>query len=166
MIIFDFDLTLVNTQPIEKLRSERRWKDIMAQAGELEVYPGITELLKELATRNQTLAIVTNSPDMLPRYLISQHEWPIDIVLGYHQVTRKKPDPEGILLAVKMAGANPDNTFHVGDQPEDTEASRAANVTAIGAGWGLVDTQFLQASALDYFFASVDELRNFLLETV
>ena len=165
MIIFDFDLTLVNTQPTEKLRSERKWKDVMAQAGKLEVYSGITELLKELAARNQTLGIVTNSPDMAPHYLIKQHEWPIEIVLGYHQVSRKKPDPEGLFLAMKRAGANPDNTFHVGDQPEDTEASRAANVTSIGAGWGLVDTRFLQASAPDHFFASVDELRDFLLET-
>lgn len=163
MIIFDFDLTLVNTQPIEKLRSERRWKDIMAQVGELEVYPGITELLKELATRNQTLAIVTNSPDMVPRYFIRQYEWPIDIVLGYHQVSRKKPNPEGLFLAMEKTGANPDNTFHVGDQPEDTKASRAANVTAIGAGWGLADTWSLEVSAPDYFFTSVAELRDFLL---
>jgi len=166
MIIFDFDLTLVNTQPTEKLRSERKWKDVMAQAGKLEVYSGITELLKELAARNQTLAIVTNSPDMVPRYFIRKHEWPVDIVLGYHQISRKKPDPEGLFLAMKKAGANSDNTFHVGDQPEDTEASRAASVTSVGAGWGLADTRFLKTSAPDYFFASVAELRNFLLETV
>lgn len=166
MIIFDFDLTLVDTQPVEKLRTQRKWREVMARAGGLEVYSGINELLRQLAARNQTLAIVTNSPDMVPRYFIRQYEWPIDIVLGYHQVSRKKPDPEGILLAIKRAGANPDNTFHVGDQPEDTEASRAANVTAIGAGWGLVDTRFLRASVPDYFFASVAELQNFLLETV
>jgi phosphoglycolate phosphatase-like HAD superfamily hydrolase len=29
-----------------------------------------------------------------------------------------------------QAGAVPESTFHVGDQPEDTEASRAAKVTA------------------------------------
>lgn len=166
MIIFDFDLTLVNTQPVQKLRTQRKWKEVMAQAGELEVYSGINELLKELVAGNQTLAIVTNSPDMIPHHFIRQYEWPIEIVLGYHQVSRKKPDPEGILLAMKMAGANPDNTFHVGDQPEDTQASRAANVTAIGAGWGLVDTQHLEMSAPDYFFASISELRNFLLEIV
>ncbi len=138
----------------------------MAQAGELEVYSGISELLKELSTRNQALAIVTNSPDMVPRYFIRQYEWPVDIVLGYHQVSRKKPDPEGLFLAMKKAGANPESTFYVGDQPEDTEASRAANVTAIGAGWGLTDTRFLEASIPDYFFISVAELRDFLLEIV
>ena len=134
MIIFDFDLTLVNTRPTERLRAERKWKDVMAQAGELEVYSGISELLKELAAKNQALAIATNSPDMVPRYFIRQYEWPIEIVLGYHQVSRKKPDPEGLFLAMKKAGASPESTFHIGDQSEDTEASRAANVTAVGAG--------------------------------
>lgn len=166
MIIFDFDLTLVDTRPTEKLRTERKWKDVMAQAGELEVYSGISKLLKELAAKNQALAIVTNSPDMVPRYFVRQYEWPVEIVLGYHQVSRKKPDPEGLFLAMKKAGANPESTFHIGDQPEDTEASRAANVTAIGAGWGLVDTRSLKASTPDYFFTSVAELRNFLLETI
>ena len=166
MIIFDFDLTLVNTQPVEELRTQRKWRNVMAQAGELEVYLGISELLRELAARNQTLAIVTNSPDMVPRHFIRQYEWPVDIVLGYHQVSRKKPDPQGLFLAMKKAGANPDNTFHIGDQPEDTEASRAANVNAIGAGWGLADTRSLEASTPDYFFMSIAELRDFLLETV
>jgi len=165
MIIFDFDLTLVNTQPVEKLRAERKWKEVMAQAGKLEVYPGISELLKELVIENQTLAIVTSSPDMIPRYFIRQYEWPVDIVLGYHQVSRKKPDPEGLYLAMEKAGASPENTFHIGDQPEDTQASKAANVTAIGAGWGLADTLSLEESAPDYFFASVAELREFLLKT-
>ena len=166
MIIFDFDLTLVNTQPVEELRTQRKWRNVMAQAGKLEVYSGISELLSELAARNQTLAIVTSSPDMVPRYFIRQYEWPVEIVLGYHQVNRKKPDPEGLFLAMKKAGAKPDNTFHIGDQPEDTEASRAANVTAIGAGWGLEVTLSLEASAPDYFFASVAELRDFLLKTI
>lgn len=30
MIIFDFDLTLVNTQPVEKLCTERKWREAMA----------------------------------------------------------------------------------------------------------------------------------------
>ena len=65
---------------------------------------------------------------------------------------------------MRKAGAEPENTFHVGDQPEDTEASRAAGVTAIGAGWGLDDTRFLEASEPDHLFMSVDELRQFFME--
>ena len=166
MIIFDFDLTLVNTRPVEAFRAARNWKAVMDRAAELEVYEGISDLLRELHAREQVLAIVTKSPDMVPRAFIRQHKWPIDIVVGYHQVKRRKPDPEGLLLAMKKAGEVAENTFHVGDQPEDTEASRAANVIAIGAGWGLPDTSRLEASGPDHLFMTVPELQEFLLKTV
>ena len=138
----------------------------MARAAELEVYAGINDLLRELHTRDQALAIVTKSPDMVPRAFIKQHKWPIDIVVGYHHVKRRKPDPEGLILAMEKAGASPESTFHVGDQPEDTEASRAANVVAIGSGWGIGDAQALKASAPDHLFMSVSDLREFLLDIV
>ena len=138
----------------------------MARAAELEVYAGINDLLRELHTRDQALAIVTKSPDMVPRAFIKQHKWPIDIVVGYHHVKRRKPDPEGLILAMEKAGASPESTFHVGDQPEDTEASRAGNVVAIGSGWGIGDAQALKASAPDHLFMSVSDLREFLLDIV
>ena len=163
MIIFDFDLTLVDTQPLAALRSARRWDSVMARLPELDVYGGIHELMRELGASGETLAIVTKSPDMVPRHFVEQHAWPIDIVLGHHQVGRRKPDPEALLLAMRQAGAEPGSTCHVGDQPEDTEAARRAGVTAIGAGWGLADPRLLEASKPDHLFVSVAELREFLL---
>jgi HAD superfamily hydrolase (TIGR01549 family) len=166
MIIFDFDQTLVDTSPVEALRAARRWRDVMAQAPRLKVYDGVGELLQALKQREQHLAIVTKSPDMVPKAFIEQHKWPIDIVVGYHQVRKRKPDPEGLLLAMKQAGAAPDKTFHVGDQPEDTEASRAAKVAAIGSAWGLLDLAALEASKPDRIFKSVDELKTFLMKSL
>ena len=166
MVIFDFDQTLVDTSPVEALRAARRWRDVMAQAPKLVVYDGVGELLAALHEKRQPLAIVTKSPDMVPKAFIKQHKWPIDIVVGYHQVTRRKPDPEGLLLAMKQAGAGPAETFHVGDQPEDTEASRAARVTAIGSAWGLVDVAALEASKPDRIFKSAGELKAFLLKGI
>ncbi|MAM83763.1 MAG: hypothetical protein CL472_03700 [Acidobacteria bacterium] len=128
------------------------------------VYDGIHDLLAELHGRGQKLAIVTKSPDMVAKAFIRQHRWPIDIVVGYHQVSRRKPDPEGLLLAMKQGGASPGSTFHVGDQAQDTEASRAAGVVALGSAWGIVDTAELIASAPDGLFPSVAALREFLSE--
>ena len=135
----------------------------MEHASELEVYDGINDLLQEMHRRKQRLCIVTKSPDMVPRAFIKEHRWPIDIVIGYHQVKKRKPDPEGLLLAMKKAGAAPDSTFHVGDQPEDTIASRSAKVIALGSAWGLADAEALRASEPDYLFETVSELRKFLL---
>jgi phosphoglycolate phosphatase-like HAD superfamily hydrolase len=162
MVIFDFDLTMVNTQPVEALRANRNWSGVMARVSDLEVYDGINELLSELHARKQVIAIVTKSPDMVPKAFARHHNWPIDIVIGYHQVQRRKPDPEGLLLAMTKGQSDPSSTVHVGDSAEDTAASRAAGVTAIGAGWGLSDTSTLSASKPDYLFTSVSDLRRML----
>lgn len=164
MVIFDFDQTLVDTSPVEHLRTARNWSAVMAQAPKLRVYDGIHELLKELHDAGETLAIVTKSPDMVAKAFIRAHGWPIDIVLGYHQVKKKKPDPEGLLLAMAKVGASAEDTYHVGDQMQDTEASRAAGVAALGAAWGVVDAAELEASGPDEIFASVADLRAYFRE--
>jgi phosphoglycolate phosphatase-like HAD superfamily hydrolase len=119
-----------------------------------------------LHERGQPLGIVTKSPDMVPKAFIKRHKWPIDIVVGYHQVRNRKPHPEGLLLAMSQAGASPNKTFHVGDQPEDTAASRAAKVIAIGSAWGLSDAAALEASKPDHIFKSVGDLKAFLLKSL
>ena len=161
MIIFDFDQTLVDTSSVEDLRAARNWKAVMAQASKLPVYEGINELIQELHEAGQKIAIVTKSPDMVPKAFIKAHGWPIDIVVGYHQVKNRKPHPEGLLLAMSQAGASPGETYHVGDQSQDTGASRGAGVIAVGSAWGCTDTSELEASKPDVLFSTVAELREY-----
>jgi len=163
MIIFDFDQTLVDTSPAADLRANRKWSAVMTQAkaGRLPVYPGVSEMLAVLHAKGHRLAILTKSPDMVPRWYVEHYGWPIDIVLGYHQVKRRKPDPEGLLLAMKAANASPDDTHHVGDQAQDTEASRAANVIAIGVTWGIASKEELEASRPNFIFDTVSELQDY-----
>ncbi|MGR9400227.1 HAD family hydrolase [Rhizobium leguminosarum] len=161
MIIFDFDQTLVDTSSVESLRVARDWKGVMRKAAELPVYPGVGELLSALGQIGHRLAIVTKSPDMVPRWFIKQYGWPIDIVVGYHDVRNKKPHPEGILLAMTKGNAVASDTFHVGDQVQDTEAARAAGIVAIGVTWGLANDRELRESAPDEIFNTVGELKTY-----
>ena len=105
MIIFDFDQTLADTSPVEHLRARRDWKGVMVRVADLEVYPGIDRLLADLHARGHTLAIVTKSPDMVAKAFIRKYGWPIDIVVGFHVVTRRKPYPEGSLVAMSRGKA-------------------------------------------------------------
>lgn len=133
----------------------------MSKVATLPVYEGIDQLLVDLDKNGHTLAIVTKSPDMVAKWFIKNRNWPISIVVGYHDVKRRKPDPEGLLLAMSKAGATPDQTYHVGDQAQDTEAARAACVVAIGAVWGIGDQRELAASNPDHLFQTVAELDDF-----
>lgn len=172
MIIFDFDQTLVDTRSTEHLRSARRWQEVMRVSANLEPYAGVTELLKDLDELKEELAIVTNSPNMVPKSFATRYAWPLqdESILGYHQVPsgRRKPDPEGLLRALKTTTRSRENEmhFHVGDAPEDTEASRRAGIVSIGAGWGARDIASLYESAPDHLFMSVFDLHDFFLSTL
>jgi HAD superfamily hydrolase (TIGR01662 family) len=162
MLIFDLDQTLVDTRSVESLRAARQWGKVMARIDRLAVYPGITELLRNLSDEGHALAIVTKSPDMVAKAFCELHGWPIEIVIGYHQVARRKPAPDGLLLAMKRGRVDPGETIHVGDAPEDTEAARAAGVMAVGAAWGAIDIGALRASAPDQIFETLGEFAEFL----
>ena len=166
MVIFDFDQTLVDTSSLARLRTARRWSEVNRRARRLTPYPGITELLGELRAGNVTMGIVTTSPSMVAEGFVARHDWPIDTVVGYHDVSRSrlKPHPDALLLAIGRCEADPVASFHVGDRPEDTEASRRAGVVAIGAGWGSEDIAGLRESNPHHLFMSVAELLSFFKE--
>ena len=163
MIIFDLDQTLVDTSSHAHLRRPGKWGQYMKHVPNLEPYTGVNDLLSELHARGESLAILTTSPDMVPRAFIRQYGWSIAEIVGFHDVSFRKPDPEGILKIVEACDADPSATFHIGDRAEDTEASRRAGVTALAAGWGTEDLDSLTQSRPDHLFLTVEDLRVFLL---
>jgi HAD superfamily hydrolase (TIGR01549 family) len=162
MVIFDLDQTLADTSAAHPLRLARKWDQVLRAVPSFPVFEGIHQLLSDLHDSGRPLAILTKNPDKIPRRFIELHAWPITTVIGWHQVKNRKPHPEGLLLAMEKAGVGPEDTVHVGDDPNDTLASRAAGVTAVGAGWGLADVSALQVSKPDHLFRSVAELRELL----
>ena len=136
MIIFDLDQTLIDTSTIAHLRRPGKWGEYMRRLPSREPYAGITDLISELRSRGECLAILTTSPDMVPNKLVQLHGWSVSPIVAFHDVRFRKPHPEGILKIINECNADPSATLHIGDRPEDTEASRRAGVTAIGAGWG------------------------------
>ena len=163
MIIFDFDQTLVDTSALEHLRRLRKWEEVNQGGRALQPYAGVTDLLQRLSAQSQQVAIVTNSPRMVPQRFVDRYNWPVSCVIGYHDVSRHKPHPDGLLLALERCGATPAGSYHVGDRAHDTEAARVAGVSAIGAGWGSLELDMLRGSLPDVLCMSVAELRTFLM---
>ena len=167
MIIFDFDQTLVDTSSVAQLRQTRRWNEINRRMPQLPPYQGIGELLSFIDSRGVAIAIVSSSPNMIPINAAKLHGWPVQVCVGPHQVNfHQKPAPDGLLYAMRECGASPENTYHVGDLANDTLASRAAGVLAIGSAWGLVDDGALRDSEPDHLFHSVADLHEFFRQVL
>jgi len=80
-----------------------------------------------------------------------------DVVVTGEDVSRSKPDPEGVRMALMRLEAPPEGALLVGDSPLDIQAGRAAGVETGAALWGTTQKQELLTSAPDYVFPSVPD---------
>jgi phosphoglycolate phosphatase len=98
-------------------------------AGMTVVYPVVPETVATLRAAGLRLAIVTTKlryriEAILPPALRRE----FGLVIGVEDVSRPKPDPEGLLMAVAGLGSVPSRALYVGDSPTDAETARRAHV--------------------------------------
>jgi pyrophosphatase PpaX len=128
----------------------------------LEAFDELLELLPGLRAQGRKLGIVTakrhRTVDLalarFPRLASS-----FDVVVGFEDTERHKPDPEPVLLAVEKLGGSPEEAAYVGDSPFDIGAAKAAGVFAIAVGWGGIHPdERLLAQQPDAFVRTPEEL--------
>ena len=110
-------------------------------------YPGIEPLLSAIKTAGLSTGVVTQkrrsfsiggrSAGAMKEIEQARLSEAFPTVIGMENVTRYKPHPEGIRLAMSLLRASPENTLMVGDSFPDMEAGRAAGCWTCHATWGL-----------------------------
>ena len=83
------------------------------------------------------------------------------VVTGDH-VTRGKPDPEGVRIALAALGVAATHAVMVGDGPVDIRAGRAAGTRTVGVSHGLHSVAELEAAAPDHLVSSLLEVADLL----
>jgi len=161
-VIFDLDLTLIDSSIAEPLRSKRDWKSVYALIAQFAVYPGIHELLADLHTWGIPCAIVTSSPRPYCTRVVSTHDFQIPELVCFHDTTRRKPHPDPMLKALKQLGLDSTDAVAVGDEAKDIQSARACGVSTIAATWGALHEDVLRAASPDMVAASVEELHELL----
>lgn len=136
-----------------KREAMRRWPEVLRQYG--RVMPGLRQTLETLQKRGLRLGIVTGSQSGSFRPL--QEEGLLDffeVVITGAEVTRPKPDPEGLLKCAAVLGVEPDQAVYVGDTPTDVRASRAAGMAVVSVLSGAGDSALLSAAGPDWLIHS------------
>ncbi|MEU6595174.1 HAD-IA family hydrolase [Streptomyces sp. NPDC046881] len=120
-------------------------------AGQVRLFPGVPQLLRELRERGFGTAIATGKAGDRARHLLDTlGVLPyFDHVLGSDEVARAKPAPDIVLRALELLGARPEEAVMVGDAVTDIAAARAAGVDAVAALWGECDAAELLAVGPD-----------------
>jgi pyrophosphatase PpaX len=105
----------------------------------LEAFDDFVDVLPQLREEGRRLGIVTAKRHRtvqlaLDRFpdLANQFE----VVVGFEDTDRHKPEPDPVLAALRKLGAEPSQAAYVGDSPFDIQAAKAAGVFAVAVGWG------------------------------
>jgi 2-phosphoglycolate phosphatase len=103
-----------------------------------ELYPGVDELLSYLKENRVPMAVVTSkrrghTETILAALGVREH---FSVVIGSDDVTRMKPDPEGLNRAVSTLGLAAEHCLYVGDTRVDIETAHGAGVAVAGVAWG------------------------------
>jgi len=128
---------------------------------ELQAFPGMLELLRQLDEEGRTLGIVSAKRHDIVQLALDALGFgdTLDIVVGSDEAPRGKPHPDQILLALERLGADPDQTAYVGDAPFDVAAARAAGVHAVGVTWGGIHSrERMEAERPDAVVDTAEEL--------
>lgn len=101
-------------------------------------YPGIPELLAELARRGIKLAVASNKYQEATRSLIARYfpGIPFSAVFGQREHIPVKPDPAIVSDILSATDTTTADTLYVGDSGVDMQTASNAGVTGVGVTWG------------------------------
>lgn len=152
LILWDLDETLLPTSALRYARHGSLSCDLgsLAAFADIALHGGIGDAMAQMS--GIASGLVTSSP----RWYVDQllHAFlphvTFDVVITYDDVRRIKPDPEPLGLALTRLGTRPERAVYIGDDLVDLQASRAAGVPFLGAGWAALTTYPLGTRALSH----------------
>lgn len=137
-VIFDFDLTLVDTTPLETIRNnaicgEGEWNNVYSMISQCKVYPGIKELISYLETNDIQYAVVTKAKQKLATDTLAHFGIKPQCVTGFRI---RWPKAALMRYCLNKMGLTPEDCISVGDSPGDALESEKAGIKFIGCTWG------------------------------
>lgn len=140
--IFDLDNTLIDTSKLEELRKSRDWNKVYKNLQETYLNPKIKKFVEKLVNETFTeVFIVTSSPKSYAKKLLKYHNFLTEKkIVGYHDTTLKKPNPDPYLMALKNIDCF-DEVYIFGDDEKDFIAAEKLKniikkkVFKVGCSW-------------------------------
>ena len=107
------------------------------------LYHGLDTLLRELEESQIPWGIVTNKPVLYAASLLEKLSLNrrCSALICPDHVENRKPHPEPILLACQQLNCNTERTVYVGDHRRDILAAKNADVIAVAAAYGYLNSE-------------------------
>ena len=127
-------------------------------------YPGIPELLEQLAAAGVVFGVFSNKRDDLTR-AVAEHYFPgrFAHVRGQREGCPVKPNPTGTRAILAEMGADPARTLYVGDSDVDIYTAQNAGLTPCGVLWGFRSREELVGAGARHLAADPAALARLIL---
>lgn len=127
------------------------------------LYDRVPEILSELHKTHKTAIVTTKFhyriEAILRKFGVSGL---VDVIVGGEDVTREKPDPEGLLKAIDALGAQKSETLYIGDSLVDAQTASNAGVDFAAVLTGTT-ADFSQYDSV-FIGDSVSEIYDFVIK--
>lgn len=131
---------------------------------QLEMYPGIETLIKELKESGVKVAIASSKPEKFVIKLIDYLK--IINLIDFIAAPESDNAPEGkavlVERALKNLGIEKSKAVMVGDRYFDIDGANGAGIESIGVTFGYGSEEELQNAGATYLAANADEIRKLI----
>ena len=154
------NFTKVDPDRIEQFIAEYREWNIANHDVLSSEFDGVSETMHLLKNEGLKMAIVSTKVNhMVQKGLgLLDVEGIFEVVIGYDDVSKTKPDPEPILLALERLGVEPEEALMIGDNYHDIVGGQNAGVRTAGVAWTAKGEDFLQKYHPDYMLQHISDL--------
>ena len=157
-IIFDLDLTLVDTTIVEQARHDRNWQLAYSLIPKCKLYEGMEEVLAIIRNNNINTCIVSTSPRTYVEKVVDSFNLPIQHIVAYHDAKPIKPHPAPMLKALELLGCSAAEAISFGDRVIDIQASNAAGIESVACFWGTKERGELLHSGYTHAIIKPEEI--------
>lgn len=137
-----------------------------AQIATALLCPGAKELLETLHGKGVKLAVVSSKPGPILQKILARQGVAqlFDFIIGADAVEKPKPDPAGILAALRVTGLAPDHILYCGDTVIDAEAAKNAGVDFCPVLNGTTQADAFDVWPKVHLSPTLDDLREWLVK--
>jgi HAD superfamily hydrolase (TIGR01509 family) len=127
------------------------------------IIEGAAESLGSMRTKGYRLAVVTSGNNERVRREARQLGLTdlFELFVCHEDITHRKPDPEGLQLAVARLKSQPAECAYVGDAPEDIQMGRTAGILTVGVRSNYPSNARMLTVSPDIYVESLTELSDY-----
>jgi phosphoglycolate phosphatase len=117
-----------------------------------DLYPGISDMLDQLALKGVKMSILSNKADEFVSKVVDVllPNWEFESVIGLTTEEDKKPNPKYALQLANEMGFNASEIVFMGDSSVDMKTAINAGMTPVGVLWGFRSKEELLENGAKY----------------